>query len=67
MKVNMGKLDRILRLVVAAIIAYLYFSGNLGGAPGTVLIIFAGIFALTSFIGYCPMYKVMGTDTCPKD
>ena len=56
MKKNMGMFDRILRVVVAIIIAILYFTKILTGIPGIVLLVLAGIFLLTSIIGFCPLY-----------
>jgi hypothetical protein len=48
--------DRILRMIVAVIIAILYFTKVLTGAPGIILLILAGIFLLTGIIGFCPLY-----------
>lgn len=64
MKKNMGSADRIIRLIVAAIIAVLYFSGTISGTLGTVLLVVAGIFVLTSFVSFCPLYAPFGLSTC---
>lgn len=56
MKLNMGVADRIMRLLIAAAIAYLYFSGKLEGPLGIGLLVLAGIFVLTSLVGFCPLY-----------
>ncbi|OWY22188.1 DUF2892 domain-containing protein [Sphingobacteriales bacterium UPWRP_1] len=64
---NMGNLDRILRLVVAAVIAALYFTGTISGTVAIVLGILAIIFALTSFISFCPLYLPFGISTRPKE
>jgi fatty acid desaturase len=65
MKKNMGSTDRIIRFVVAAIIAALYFSGTITGTLGIVLLVLAGVFVLTSFISFCPLYAPFGISTCP--
>jgi hypothetical protein len=64
MKKNMGLTDRIIRVIVAAIIGILYFSGTISGTLGMVLLILAGIFVLTSLISFCPLYAPFGLNTC---
>lgn len=64
MKKNMGSADRIIRMMIAAIIAYLYFTNVITGTLGLVLIILAIVFALTSFISFCPLYAPFGIKTC---
>jgi len=64
MKKNMGSADRIIRIIVAAIIAILYFNGTIGGTLGIVLLVLAGIFVLTSFVSFCPLYAPFGISTC---
>lgn len=66
MKTNMGTLDRILRVVVAVVIAVLYFTGTISGTLGYVLLALGGIFLLTSVISFCPLYLPFGINTCPK-
>lgn len=66
MRLNMGSFDRLLRLVVAAVIAYLFFTGQISGVTGTVLIVLAVVFAATSFIGVCPLYLPFGISTIKK-
>ncbi len=65
MKKNMGNSDRIIRFIVAAIIAALYFTGTVTGTLGIVLLVLAGVFLLTSFISFCPLYAPFGISTCP--
>jgi hypothetical protein len=60
----MGNADRIIRLLAAAVFAYLYFSGTVTGTLGLVLVILGGVFALTSIVGYCPLYSIVGINTC---
>ena len=64
MKQNMGMIDRIIRVIIAVIIAVLYFIGKMpSGALGLVLSIVAIIFLLTSAVGFCPLYKLLGIST----
>lgn len=64
MKKNMGSVDRIIRVILAVIMAYLYFTNVITGTLGLVLIILAGVFVLTSFISFCPLYAPFGIKTC---
>lgn len=63
MEPNMGSADRVIRLVLAAIMAGLYFTGTVAGTTGIVLMALAAVFALTSFISFCPLYTVFGWRT----
>jgi len=56
MKRNMSNLDRIIRVVVAALFAYLYFGGIVTGTLGIVLLVMGAVFLLTSLISFCPLY-----------
>lgn len=64
MKKNMGSADRIIRVIIAALIVTLYFTNILAGTLGIILLILAGIFLLTSFISFCPLYAPFGLSTC---
>lgn len=66
MKQNMGTLDKILRLVVAIVVAILYFTGTISGQIALGLGVLAAIFVLTSLIGFCPLYLPFGLDTKEK-
>jgi Protein of unknown function (DUF2892) len=65
MKPNMGSADRIVRLLIAAVIAVLYFTNTISGTLGLVLLVLAGVFVLTSLVSFCPLYKIVGLNTCP--
>lgn len=64
MKKNMGTLDRVIRLLIAAVIAGLVYFKIISGTLSMVLLVAALIFALTSFLSFCPMYKLIGVNTC---
>ncbi|MAY23492.1 MAG: hypothetical protein CMC74_11990 [Flavobacteriaceae bacterium] len=64
MKKNMGTADKAIRIIIAAVIAILYFTGYVSGTVGIILLILAGIFVLTSFISFCPLYAPLGINTC---
>lgn len=64
MKKNMGTADRVIRVLIAAVIAVLYFMKMIPGTLGIVLLILAGVFVLTSLISFCPLYAPFGIKTC---
>ncbi|MBK7083449.1 MAG: DUF2892 domain-containing protein [Flavobacteriales bacterium] len=66
MKPNMGTADRIVRILVAAVIAILYFTGTVSGTLGIVLLVLAAVFVATSVVSFCPLYAPFGMSTCPK-
>ncbi len=65
MQKNMGYADRIIRIILAAIVAFLYYNKTITGTLGIVLLVLAGVFVLTSLISFCPLYKLVGLNTCP--
>jgi hypothetical protein len=66
MKSNMGRNDRLIRTGIASVIAILYFSNVIGGTLAAVLGVVALVFALTSLVGFCPLYTLLGMNTCGK-
>lgn len=56
MKRNMSNTDRIVRVVIAALFAYLYFSGTVVGTLGIILVVLGAVFLLTSVAAFCPLY-----------
>jgi len=59
----MGSTDKVIRILVAVIIAALYYAGYISGTLATILLIVAGIFIITSFITFCPLYLPFGIST----
>jgi len=64
MKKNMGTADKIIRLIVAAVLAFLFYNGTITGTLGIVAVVAAAIFALTSLVSFCPLYPLLGINTC---
>ena len=64
MKRNMGNTDRILRVIIAIIVAALYFTGTIPGTLGIILMVVAVVFVLTSLFSVCPLYAIVGVNTC---
>ncbi len=64
MNKNMGNLDKTLRILLAVVFSVLYFTGIVTGTIGLLLVVLAGVFVLTSLVGFCPLYTVFGINTC---
>jgi len=66
MKKNMGSADRLIRLVVAIVVAILFFTKQITGLAAIILGILAIIFLLTSVVGVCPLYVPFRISTIKK-
>jgi hypothetical protein len=67
MKKNMGTVDKVIRVLVAVIILVLYFTHVIIGTLAVILLILAGIFVVTSLLGICPLYILLGVNTSKKE
>jgi hypothetical protein len=56
MKRNMSNPDRIIRVIVATLFAYLYFGGLVTGTLGIILLVLGAVFVLTAIVAFCPLY-----------
>lgn len=64
MKKNMGNLDKGVRIALALVVALLYYFDVIEGILAYVLMAFAIVFLLTSFVSFCPLYTLIGVNTC---
>jgi hypothetical protein len=62
----MGITDKIVRILLAALIIVLYYTGAISGLMAIILLVLAVIFIVTSFIGFCPLYYPFGISTRKK-
>ncbi len=63
MKSNIGSIDKIIRILIAAIILVLYFTNIISGTVAIVLFIVAAILLITAFINFCPIWHFLGIST----
>jgi hypothetical protein len=63
---NMGSADRVIRVILAALVVVLYFANIISGTVAIVLLAFSAIFILTSLVGVCPLYLPFGLSTLRK-
>jgi hypothetical protein len=66
MKANIGTIDKSVRIILAAIIAVLYFTDIISGTVGIILLVVAAILSLTSFLNFCLIWKLLGISTVKK-
>ena len=64
MKKNIGSTDKIIRILLAAIIEILLITNAISGTVGIVLQIVAAILLITSFVNFCGLYALFGIKTC---
>ncbi len=64
---NVGKIDRIIRAILAVILAALYFTKTIEGDWATTAIVIATILGMTSLRQCCPLYALLGFGTCSVD
>ncbi len=67
MKKNLGSADRLVRVAIGALIAVLYFTNVITGTLATVLLVAAGILVATSLVSFCPLYALLGINSCPAN
>jgi len=65
MQKNMGTIDRVVRLLIAAVAVFLFYNDTLTGTIGIVALVVAAVFTLTSLVSFCPLYRLAGLSTCP--
>lgn len=60
MKKNVGKIDKMIRIAIAALIALAGITKLLTGIPLTIASIIAIVLVLTSSVSFCPLYAMFG-------
>jgi hypothetical protein len=66
MKANMGSYDKLLRLVIAIVLIVLYYTGVIHDTLGIIGLVVALLLTITSLISFCPLYTLLGINTCKK-
>jgi hypothetical protein len=67
MKKNMGLIDKVIRILIAVVVIALYFANVISGTIAIILLVVAGVFILTSLLGFCPLYMPLGLNTGKKE
>ncbi len=66
MKKNIGSSDKVIRLLIAALILILAYTKVITGGWAVILLILAAILVLTSLVNLCPLYLLFGMNTNKK-
>ncbi len=66
MNVNVGTFDRVVRAVLGAVLVLLYLNSFVIGTWGAVLLIIGIVLILTALIRFCPIYQVLGLNSCRR-
>lgn len=61
----MGTADRLIRVLIAIVFFVLFFTKTVSGTLGIVLVVLGTVFVLTSLVSFCPLYTLVGLNTCP--
>lgn len=64
MKPNVGRTDKLIRYLVAAAAAGVSILAGPTSVAGIVLLVVAVVALLTGLFGFCPLYRLVGVNTC---
>lgn len=64
METNEGNVDRIIRAVGGVVAFIAAFAIGIGSVVGIVLAVVGAVLLVTAFVGFCPLYRVLGMNTC---
>jgi len=67
MKKNVGTIDKVIRILLAVVVAVLYFTNVISGTVALILLALAAILIVTSFISFCPIYWTVGLSSRKKE
>lgn len=63
MSANVGGLDRLVRIVIAVVAVIGAIALGFGSVWAWVLVVVAAILLVTSVVGFCPLYRLIGAST----
>ena len=68
MSVNVGTVDRLLRLIVGLVLLYLVFLSGMplfaAGAAKWIALVVGVVMLVTAAVRICPLYSLLGIKTC---
>lgn len=64
MNANVGNADKVIRLVIAVVAAVVAFMVGAGSVLGIILLVVAAVMLITAAVGFCPLYRLLGMNTC---
>ena len=63
---NIGSAGRIVGIIIAVVLAALYFTNVLHGAVGISIVVLSMMMVLKSITAFCPLYLPFGLSTLHK-
>lgn len=63
MKINIGILDRVIRITIAIVFVILFITGHISGTLATILLGLGVVFSVTGMLGFCPLYLPLKINT----
>lgn len=67
MKCNVGKTEKLIRLGIAALSIPMFVFSLVSSPANIILGVIGGIALLTGLIGFCPLWTVLGVNTCKAE
>ncbi len=61
---NVGKIDRIVRIILGVVLMAFYFTHFLGARYDTFFLVGGMLMFITSLRRCCPLYAILGMGTC---
>jgi len=65
MKKNIGTTDRVIRLSMTLVLIILNLARIITGFWAVIAWIVAAVFLITAWMGSCPLYSILGINSCP--
>ena len=62
----MGSADKAIRILIALALGVVIYLQVVTGTLALLLGIVGGVFVLTSLVSFCPLYRLVGVNTCKK-
>jgi len=66
MNKNIGKIDKIIRIIAAVIISMVYMIGIVPEPFSFILLALGGILLITAIIDFCPLYSILNINSAKK-
>jgi hypothetical protein len=66
MKNNVGTIDKVIRILIAVVVVVLYFTHVISGVLAIILLALSAILVVTTLLGFCPIWQILGLSTRNK-
>lgn len=66
MKNNVGTIDKVIRILIAVVVVVLYFTHVISGVLAIILLALSAVLVVTTLLGFCPIWQILGLSTRNK-